>query len=259
MEKIKEFVKEGRVTWTMTTNGYKYYTLNLLTWLKKTNTKLAIVCCDKESELFFRREGYPCIRFQITRNVKQQSLLRREVAQLGLAAFGTEEFKLWNRAKVDILRWIAENAASLGIKQSLYLDGDIVVARDPWEGYEGGLAFQCDCENVNEHTAETSCRAPCTGVIFADHTVENRLVELYTLKEDMWKDAKEQDQPYITNQLISLQIPFTVLPRALYGNGKWQMSKKWRADPWILLHYNYRVGDTKKLAMRADGHWIIPY
>lgn len=238
----------------MTTNGYKFYTLNLLTWLRdkaKVPWKLAVVCCDKESEGFFRREGWPCARFDMPPR-KQQ---------IGLSPFGSEEFKVWNRAKLDILHWIASHSNEFGIQQSLYLDGDIVVARDPWLGYSTkGLAFQCDCSHFDEHTSQTPCKSPCTGVIFVDHTESKEILEqLFTIDETKWKEAMEQDQPYVTQRLEQLHIRYSILSRSQYGNGNWQRSNRWKEDDWILLHYNYRVGDTKKQAMRKYSHWLIPY
>ena len=84
--------------------------------------------------------------------------------------------------------------------------------------------------------------------------------ELYTFVESEWAAASKQDQGYIANRLRTLSIPYKTLRRDLWGNGHWQMSMKWKDDPsWILLHYNYRVGGTKKAAMRKYGHWRIPY
>lgn len=263
--RVKGFVWEGTLTWTMTTAAYKYYTLNLLTWLKKAGVpwRLCIICCDTESFTFFQREGVACVKWEMAKARGQQRI----------ASFGTEEFKIWNRAKLDILRFIAEKAAEIGVKESLYLDGDMVVCSDPWgwlmhmEREEKIIWFQCDCANAVEHNTPDECRAPCSGVIYTRHLPESsaNLQQLYRFVKEEWLAASEQDQPYITARLLSLQIPFGILPRAEFGNGYWQKSLKWMgadaaAEPaWILLHYNYRVGDTKKAAMKTYGHWLIPY
>jgi hypothetical protein len=264
-DRVKGFVFEGTFTWTMTTAAYKFYTLNLLTWLKKAGVpwRLCIICCDTESYTFFQREGVACVKWDMAKARGQQRI----------AAFGTEEFKVWNRAKLDILRWIAEKADEIGVKESLYLDGDIIVCQDPWKWIsctlasgssliEKSLWFQCDCAHAEEHgTSSPDCRAPCSGVIYARHTgMKETLQSLYTYVKGEWLAASEQDQPYITNRLENLSIPFGILPRAEFGNGHWQKSMKWaKTSAWILLHYNYRVGDTKKAAMKTYGHWLIPY
>jgi len=151
----------------------------------------------------------------------------------------------------------------------LYLDGDIVVQKDPWpvleeEFAKGGedLLFQCDCGNFDSHEG---CGNICSGVISQRHAASSssqgggEVFLLYSFDKDSWEAAEKQDQPYIQNRLRSLGIPYRTLRRDLWGNGHWQMSMKWKTTPWILIHYNYRIGDTKKQAMRKYGHWIIPY
>jgi hypothetical protein len=101
--------------------------------------------------------------------------------------------------------------------------------------------------------------------------MKETLKSLYKYVKEEWLASSEQDQPYITNRLGTLSIPYGILPRAEFGNGYWQKSMKWaqagagtsaqasQSPSWILLHYNYRVGDTKKAAMKTYGHWLIPY
>ena len=83
VERVKEFVfaPTSQITWTMTTAGYVKYTLNLVTWLKKAGVPwtLCVICCDPESERFFRRERVPCVLW------KEEGVGRR--TQDGMAAF----------------------------------------------------------------------------------------------------------------------------------------------------------------------------
>jgi hypothetical protein len=250
---IAPFIHEGRIVWTMTTNGYKFYTLNLITWLRqktKVPWKLCVICCDSESYVFFRREGIPCISYETATNKGQQRI----------AAFGTEDFAKWNKKKVELLKWFSEQAKGLGVTHTLYLDGDIVVQRDPWpvllDTWTSGapdFLFQCDCVGPEDHSG---CGVICSGVI-AERLGDSH--RLYEFEQEGWLAAAKQDQGYIGRRLKTLDIPYTTLGRQLWGNGEWQKSGKWRDSDWILLHYNYRVGDTKKAAMRSFGHWLIPY
>jgi hypothetical protein len=273
---VMPFVHEGRIVWTMTTNGYKYYTLNLIAWLRekaKVPWTLCVICCDSESYTFFRREGIPCISYEIATNKGQQRI----------AAFGTEDFAKWNKKKVELLKWFAENSKGLGITRTLYLDGDIVVQKDPWpvlelafqerptqqtpsplgEGVLGlefeatdvDFLFQCDCVGAEDHSG---CGVICSGVI-AQRIGEESYSRLYEFELEEWLAAERQDQGYIGRRLKTLGIPYKTLGRQLWGNGEWQKSKKWQTSDWVLLHYNYRVGDTKKAAMRSFGHWLLPY
>jgi len=253
MEGIRQFVKEGRVVWTMTTNGYKFYTLNLISWLRdvaKVPWQLCILCADSESYTFFRREGYPCISFN---KVKGQ--------QSYPASFGSSEFGMVVKKKLDAFLWIAENAKEYGISKSLFLDGDLVVQRDPlpvleglWEGGAKELLFQCDCANDKEHL---DCGVACTGVVAIQHTMNTS--DIWRFEKGLWSTCENNDQAFVQKRLKALQIPFGILPRPEWCNGMWQKSMKWKDHNWVLIHYNYRVGDTKKAAMKSYGHWRIPY
>jgi hypothetical protein len=255
-KEIQEFVKDKKLVWTMTTNGYKYYTLNLVTWLRdiaKVPWMLCVVCCDKESHSFFRRESIPCCK----------SFGDRDTNQVTLSAFGSESFSRLNEKKLELLSWVTTHAHELGIEKSLYLDGDIVVREDPWPSLDSVLeevdvCFQCDCSNSEDHS---DCGCICTGVIAMRHheTYPEKYQGLYTIDRELWKECQKQDQPYVQRRLADIQATYKTLARRDFGNGTWQKSGKWREQPWILLHYNYRVGDTKKQAMRRAGPWRIPY
>lgn len=252
-EAVLPFVSNGCLTWTMTTNGYKYYTLNLIMSLRRANVPwdLCVICCDYESFMFFRREAIPCVEYEIEDNR----------GQTNVAFFGTNEFAKWNKKKLELLKWFADGGA--GSASTLYLDGDIFIQRDPWpvlkEEFSSkgeDLLFQCDCVGDENHEG---CGAICSGVI-AMRQPSPQFSELYAFDEGEWAAADRQDQEYIRRRIKSLGIPFRTLRRELWGNGHWQMGMKWKGDPmWVLLHYNYRVGGTKKGAMRKFGHWILPY
>lgn len=255
MEGIRSFVHQGRLTWTMTTNGYKFYTLNLISWLRdvaKVPWQLCVICCDMESYSFFRREGYPCISFD-----KAKGQLSRP------ASFGTTEFGSVVKKKLDIFLWLSQHAEDFGIKKSLFLDGDIVVQRDPWPVLEGlweagakDLLFQCDCGNDEEHLG---CGVACTGVVAQRHTGCVDISEIWRFNKEIWPSCENNDQAFVQKRLKTLEIPYGMLPRPEWGNGTWQKSLKWKNHDWVLLHYNFRVGDTKKAAMKSYGHWRIPY
>lgn len=251
---VSSFLYEGRIVWTMTTNAYKFYTLNLMKSIQsaKVPWKLCIICCDPESYTFFRREGIPAVAWGVTTAQR-----RRVGPQTSVAAFGTNEFKVWNRVKIDLLRWFATTCVA---DWSLYLDGDIVVRRDPWppilsDSSGCNLFFQCDCGHAMEHP-EATCKNICSGVIATRHRNAAQAA-LYDMNESLWRASLEQDQPYIAARLVETATPFLTLSRPLFGNGYWQKGGAWRGNDWVLLHYNFRVGDTKKAAMKEDGHWRI--
>lgn len=246
---VAKFVSKGCIVWTMTTIGYVKYTLNLVTWLAKAGVpwKLCIVCCDPESVIFFRRQQIPTVQWK-TMNRTQD----------GMAAFGTPSFAVCNREKVNILRWFALNYEAVGIEQSLYIDGDIVIQRDPWPllmEVPENLAFQCDCDHdIEEHV----CASPCSGVIVMKH-VSKEQANIYEIDESLWKASGSMDQYYIMKTLAATKTPYGTLGRRQFGNGTWQKSGKWKDGDWTLLHYNYLVSSTKRSSMKRSEHWLINY
>jgi hypothetical protein len=242
---------KGRVIWTMTTNGYKFYTQNLYTFLPS----LTIICCDIQSLNYFRREGIPCFMWK--------DCVKGGRVQDNVSIFGSDDFKMWNKMKLDILKWICSLSS---VKKSIYLDSDIVINKDIskclWDKVEEELntsfplLFQCDCSHTEEHTMENKCKCPCSGVIVHDHERAN-FTELYTFDKEIWNKVNQQDQPFIQEKLKLLGQPYDTLPRHLYSNGSWEQKGFWKTEPWYLLHFNYRVGNTKKAAMRKAGLWNL--
>ena len=257
IEQLQKYISsDGRLLWTMTTNGYKFYTWNLFQWCQSIRVNLCILCADTESSLFFRREGIPSILLEGAKQSKQ----------IGVSPFGSSDFARWNRLKVELLATIAKESSRIGLHQSLFLDGDIVLQENPWPTLDAcfratgaTLLFQCDCSNDKEHDEEHPCSAACSGVIACDHTQESEKVKwLYSFVSEEWLAASQQDQPYLQKRLEKDDAPrAAILPRREFGNGAWQKSGKWKDGSWILLHYNYRMGDNKKSAMKADGHWKL--
>jgi len=247
---VKPFTKEGRIVWTMTTSGYVRYTMNLVRWLEvaKVPWTLCVVCCDDDCEKIFRRQKIPCVSWRGDK-------VRRP--QAGMAAFGTPSFEKCNQQKLAILEWFAKNYAACGIEYSLYLDGDIIVQKDPWPllQFTENILFQCDCFNPDDHEDGVGCECICSGVIATRHTSVEQ-AGLYTFEAELWESVSKQDQPFIASRLISTGTPYKILNRRQFGNGAWQKSGKWRDNNWCLIHYNYYVSGTKRTAMKQENHWL---
>lgn len=256
IDEVKRFVKDGRIVWTMTTVGYTKYTLNLSRWLAtKANVPwtLCVVCCDKESEAFFRRERIPFIAWNGDRVKRTQD---------GMAAFGTSAFEKCNRQKLSILEWFCLNYSDCEITHSLYLDGDIIVRKDPWPlmlplfDHVKHL-FQCDCYNLVNHGPDNNCGNICSGVIATQHAPGQEA--LYKLDFELWDKVMKQDQPFIAARLVTTETPYKILERRVFGNGAWMKGGTWKEEDWCLLHYNYLVSSSKRKALKENGHWIIEY
>lgn len=256
IDDVKRFVKDGRIAWTMTTVGYTKYTLNLSQWLTtiaKVPWTLCVVCCDKESEAFFRREKVPYISWNGERVKRTQD---------GMAAFGTTAFEKCNRQKLSILEWFCLNYSACGITHSMYLDGDIVVKKDPWpllvsKFNDVSLLFQCDCSIPLEHEYGFNCKNICSGFIATQH--EPGQEALYKWESELWEKVLKQDQPFIVKRLDVINIPYQILERRQFGNGVWVKGGEWKDGNWCLLHYNYLVSSSKRTALKENGHWIVPF
>lgn len=248
---LQPHVKDGWLFWTLSSNGYKFLTLNLLTMWRQTGMPpLLVICADKPSLSFFRREGFTAVP-----------------APTMLPDFGPEpvpitarRFQPLNRLKLDILAAIAADPT---IQHSVYLDGDIAVYRNfatdmATRLQEAPLWFQCD--EREKECSGTPCPSACTGLISFKHGVNPAI---FTVDDAaLWTAGSSQDQPYVNARLAALQIPYSVLPRELYPNGA--RAAYTHADPErraaaFLLHYNWRVGASKRADMKRYGDWFIPY
>lgn len=241
---ITKFLYEGCLVWTLTTAGYKFFTLNLYKHLQaaKVPWKLAIVCADYPSYRFFQMESIPCILYE---KAQRESLGK-------MLLFGSKPFQEINLVKLDILNTFANNKT---IETSVYLDGDVVVKGDFLSDIrlrlvDTPLLFQCD---EQEKTCTTPCRNCCTGLIAwrSDHHGGIFKVTNKTL----WAAAPE-DQRWVNTQLQTTMVPYGTLPRELYPNGVFVETQP---PNFLILHYNWLVGNTKISKMKKHGHWIIPY
>lgn len=238
---IQKFLDtSGTLVWTLTTNGYKYLTLNLVRHLERVKVpwRLMIVCADRASFRFFQTEGIPSVLYP---NYLQETSR--------MLVFETKPFQDINRIKLDILHKFAQAPE---IQTCIYLDGDVVVFRDFVSDIlerlnQTPLLFQCDDFDPQTH------KGICTGFLAFRHGAEKGVFALTDMA--VWRERPE-DQVYVAKMLEKNTIPFTLLPRNLYPNG---VFVKGRPEEAYLLHYNHIVGNTKVIQMRATKQWIIPY
>lgn len=121
--------------------------------------------------------------------------------------------------------------------------------------------MQCDekQQECSSQTARIQCPNVCTGLIAWNHGIDTRLFTVND--EDIW-NTKPEDQVWVNSMIQNLQIPVTPLSRSLYPNGaRASLTKNTPelSEKAICLHYNYRVGDSKKADMKRYGDWLLPY
>jgi hypothetical protein len=245
---VGPFLHNETLIWTLTTSGYKFYTLNLVRHLQaaKVPWKLAVICADKPVYRFFRNEGIPCILYEKAQGDSTGQML----------LFGSKPFQEINLVKLDIL---ATFAARPEIKTCIYLDGDVVVTRDFVPDIvtrleETPLLFQCDEQRRDPCTRP--CKNCCTGLIAFLHGHDGGIFKV--TDRPTWLQAPE-DQRWVNTQLQIKQIPYDTLQRDLYPNGVFSEGWKTECPQFSILHYNWLVGPSKLARMKKNGHWILPY
>lgn len=255
--------KEGALVWTLTNNGYKFYTLNLVRALEAAGCrwKLCIFCADSASYNFFVREGI------LAR--KTQTLLPDYGPRV--TPYIAKQFREITQKKLELFEDLSSRPE---VRVCVYLDGDITIYRDPLPDLLArlraggpGLLFQCD-ENTRVACARTLtpgavCPNLCSGVVAWRHgAVDTSLFRIEGGEvRALWARSAE-DQAFL-NKMITLKgVEVETLPRDLYPNE--QFVSLFKAEPArkgeaLLLHYNYMVGNQKGDRMIGNGDWRLPY
>ena len=255
--KIEPFVTEKTLVFTVTSDGYKYYTWNLYKMLQtlKVPWKLCILCLDRESKDFFDRIAQIPSRLYL---MSGDRILHKEPVR-----FGTPPFKRMNRMKLKALQELSQRPE---LETLIFMDSDIAVFKDfvptlKEQLKEAPLLFQCDekleesfaCSNTN------ACTNPCTGVIAMALTEGTRpqLKNLYKVESEPWGTAMT-DQDYIANRLLALQLSYTTLHRGDFPNGIFLAKDRYKETNPYLVHFNYIVGKTKQRIMMEKECWTLP-
>jgi hypothetical protein len=255
--KIEPFLTEKTLVFTVTSDGYKYYTWNLYKMLQtlKVPWKLCILCLDRESKDFFDRIAQIPSRLYL---MSGDRVLHKEPVR-----FGTPPFKRMNRMKLKALQELSQRPE---LETLIFMDSDIAVFKDfvpllKEQLKENLLLFQCDekLEDSFECSNTNACTNPCTGVIAMALTEVTRphFKNLYKVESEPWGVAMT-DQDYIANRLIALQIPYKTLNRGDFPNGIFLAKDRYKETNPYLVHFNYIVGKTKQKIMMEKECWTLP-
>lgn len=248
---IKRFLdSSGTLVWTMTTNGYKYYTLNLVQSIRaaKLPWTLCVICVDAESQAFLRGQQVATVLYS--------ELIPR--GQIDLSSWHTNTFHMITRFKLSIMDELYKNST---VKTIVYLDGDIVVKKDfvPWihpNTHSNTWYFQCDENTEVPCSAPNDCPNFCTGCIFFKKGEVPLESNPFEVNRQVWNACtNNHDQEYVQKRIRDLGLPFETLDRLAFPNGK---MIKHSPEPF-LRHYNYRIGSSKKEGMKRRGDWLLPY
>ena len=242
------YLYKDTLIWTMTTNGYKYMTLNLIKTIEaaKCPWKLLVVAGDYESHAFFRKEGISVILYTKAQKTQETTISR----------WGSPQFQRYNFIKLDIAHTFSQNPK---IKRCVYMDGDITLFKD----FLPDLTIRLDtepetlflqCDEKEPGLCEV-CRNCCTGFIAWSHGHDQGIFNTST--PEAWSKIRD-DQVWVNTQLQTKNLSYKSLPRELYPNGAYINTIQEYPGAFI-LHYNHRVGNSKIIEMKRLKKWIIPY
>lgn len=255
--KIDPFVKDKTLVFTVTSDGYKYYTWNLYKMLQqlKLPWKLCILCLDRESNDFFLRIAQIPSRLFL---MGGDRIVHKDPVR-----FGTPPFKRMNRMKLKALEQLSQRPE---IDTLIYLDSDIAVFKDPIPYFQeklhsNPLLFQCD-EDLSGGplcSSASACPNPCTGVIAMSLSNDSRPLfkSLFKVESEPWGVALT-DQDYVATRLKFLSISYETLSRTDIPNGTFLSKNRYKEGDPFLLHFNYLIGTAKQRVMREKECWTLP-
>jgi hypothetical protein len=256
---VGPYLTDGTLVFTLSSNGYKFLTLNLVMHLRalKIPWKLCVVCADAPSFIFFRNQGVPCLRTSSA------------LPDFGpdVSPIGTRNFQTLNLKKLELLTAFSSDP---NIRHGIYMDGDIV----PYSNFLPDILqrlqapgappiyLQCDEQTRVDCTGNPGCPNGCTGFIAWSHGVDTRI---FTVKGEealkAWRTHPE-DQAFVNTMMRSIGMPVMTLPRNLYPNGSFASlfgDGSLKKRDAFLLHYNYMVGAAKQRRIKNNGDWLLPY
>ena len=253
--KIDSFLKDKTLVFTVTSDGYKFYTWNLYKMLQtlKVPWKLCILCLDRESNEFFQRIAQIPSRLYLMPGDR--------VVHKDPVRFGTPSFKRMNRMKLKALQELSQRPE---VDHLIFIDSDIAVFKDfvPTLVEQlklDPLLFQCDESNSLECSNLDACENPCTGVIAMELNEQTRPLfsHLYKVESDSW-GAALTDQDYIANRMKYFKIAYKTLKRTDFPNGVFLTKDRYKEGAPYLVHFNYIVGKTKQKFMIEKECWVLP-
>ena len=246
---IDKFIYSKTLIWTLTSNGYKFMTHNLILSLRNLGIpwKLCVICSDIPSYLYMKREGIPCIRSQ------------NQLADYGMdiVRFESKNFQKLNILKLQLLESFSKDER---LEYCIYMDGDIAVYKDFLPDIlerliKSPLLFQCDEHKRDVICESVSCPWICSGFIAWKKGVDSRIFKIND--SEIWNKQPE-DQAWVNYALKKYNIEYITLPRNLYPNGTFvNLIGPQESKDAFLLHYNYRIGQQKKADMKRFGDWNL--
>jgi len=233
---------------TLTNNGYKHLTENLLISMKKCGFKheLKIYCIDMECYEYFKK-NYPYNETELVNIIdKKDSQYSNWVEYRPMQSKDLEGRKHW--ANVTKYKIVAINNELRQNNDVIFIDGDIVVFKnfiaDLYHNiYDSDLLIQNDTDSAK--TANM-----CTGFFLMKSN--NRTIECTDInKIDM--TSFNNDQQYLRSCNNKLSVTYLNLNK--YPNGKYYRTIL-PNNPYI-IHFNHDTGVQKINRMKHFKYWYL--
>lgn len=234
MSHLDPFIdSDGLIVITYINYGYFDYLHNFIKNMQMLNItwKLCVVCIDKESVQLCNNHNIDCVYLQLNKSLE-------------FAKWNTDSFTDITYAKLDVITHVLNYK---NVKNILYVDTDIWIYKDfvPYlkQLPHHNLYMQSDCNKKNQYDNNA-----CTGFMYISNNISTRTLFKYNNE-----NKHSSDQYYVNQKRKHLKIPSIQLDRTLFPNGIYIHDVPPNA---FILHYNYIVGNNKRICMKENNHWL---
>ena len=224
---------------TLTNDGYIEYTQNLINSLKKINlqSSIKIYCVGKKSYKHFTNQSLETVRLESSIFDKKN-------------IFQSWRSKNFNKLMFIKLSIIHENLKTSD--QVLYSDGDVVFLQNPLEKLK--LETKSDIVAQFDFNPDKDVNTLCAGFMLVNSN--QKTLDLFNPKnvpgELLDRHYYFDDQKYINERISELNYKFLDIKG--YPNGAYFYKNFEKLSPKI-IHFNYLVGEAKKIKMKEMGYW----
>ncbi len=233
---------------TLTNNGYKDLTDNLMISMKKIGLEkmLKIYCIGKEAYNYFKNKYH----FNEVEQVDtKEDYLNNWVDYKAQQNTDVEGKKQW--ATITSYKIYAiNNELRLG-NDTIFIDGDIVFEKDPFKYMLDCLDPETELLIQNDHQENTNPNM-CTGFFWMksnENTIN--ITDFDTISKNI--NSFKNDQLYMRR--FAKKINHKYLDLDLFPNGKYFRDKK-PENPYI-IHFNYDVSEYKIKRMKQFNKWYL--
>ena len=224
---------------TLTNDGYIEYTQNLINSLSKINlqSSIKIYCVGKKSFNHFSNQSLNTV--QLKSGIFDQKNI-----------FQSWRSKNFNKLMFVKLSIIHENLKTSD--QVLYSDGDVVFLENPF--HELKLETEKDIIAQLDFNPDKEVTTLCAGFMLINSN--KKTLDFFNPNnvpgELLDRHYYFDDQKYINERISNLNYKFLDIEK--YPNGAYFYENFNNLSPKI-IHFNYLVGEAKKIKMKEMGYW----